>query len=268
MKTLEIEHLTKVYPAFTLDDVSFSVESGRIMGFIGRNGAGKSTTLKCLLGFVHKDGGTVKFFGKDFSENEKEIKSRVGYVSGGADYYVTKKLKTITAVTKRFYENFDDTAYRGYLEKFNLDENKTVKALSQGMKVKYSLALALSHNADLLILDEPTAGLDPRGRDEILDQISYLQKERGITVILVSHSMEDVARYVDRLIVMNQGEVRFDGTPKEVFRHYKELEEIGLAAPQVTYLMQELKEKGASVDTEATTVEEAAETIEKWLRQR
>ena len=102
----------------------------------------------------------------------------------------------------------------------------------------------------------------------IKKQISYLQKERGITVILVSHSMEDVARYVDRLIVMNQGEVRFDGTPKEVFRHYKELEEIGLAAPQVTYLMQELKEKGASVDTEATTVEEAAETIEKWLRQR
>lgn len=161
MKTLEIEHLTKIYPAFTLDDVSFSVESGRIMGFIGRNGAGKSTTLKCLLGFVHKDGGTVKFFGKDFSENEKEIKSRVGYVSGGADYYVTKKLKTITAVTKRFYENFDDTAYRGYLEKFNLDENKTVKALSQGMKVKYSLALALSHNADLLILDEPTSGSIP-----------------------------------------------------------------------------------------------------------
>lgn len=161
MKTLEIENLTKVYPAFTLDDVSFSVESGRIMGFIGRNGAGKSTTLKCLLGFVHKDGGTVKFFGKDFSENEKEIKSRVGYVSGGADYYVTKKLKTITAVTKRFYENFDDTAYCGYLEKFNLDENKTVKALSQGMKVKYSLALALSHNADLLILDEPTSGSIP-----------------------------------------------------------------------------------------------------------
>ena len=135
MKTLEIESLTKIYPAFTLDDVSFSVESGRIRGFIGRNGAGKSTTLKCLLGFVHKDGGKVKFFGKDFSENEKEIKSRVGYVSGGADYYVTKKLKTITAVTKRFYENFDDAAYRGYLERFKLDEYKTVNALSQGMNV-------------------------------------------------------------------------------------------------------------------------------------
>lgn len=118
----------------------------------------------------------------------------------------------------------------------------------------------------MLILDEPTAGLDPKGRDEILDQISRLQKERGITVVLVSHSMEDVARYVDRIIVMNQGQVRFDGTPKEVFRHFRELEEIGLAAPQVTYLMQELKEKGADVDTDATTVEEAADAIENWLR--
>jgi energy-coupling factor transport system ATP-binding protein len=119
---------------------------------------------------------------------------------------------------------------------------------------------------EVLILDEPTAGLDPKGRDEILDQISYLQKERGITVILVSHSMEDVARYVDRIIVMNQGEVRFDGTPREVFRHYKELEAIGLAAPQVTYLMQDLKAKGADVDTDATTVEEAADAITAWLQ--
>ena len=125
---------------------------------------------------------------------------------------------------------------------------------------------ALLTEPEILLLDEPTAGLDPKGRDEILDQIERLQKERGITVVLVSHSMEDVARYVDRIIVMNHGEVRFDGTPKEVFRHYKELEEIGLAAPQMTYLMQKLKEKGADVDTDATTVEEAAETIASWLR--
>ena len=118
----------------------------------------------------------------------------------------------------------------------------------------------------MLILDEPTAGLDPKGRDEILDQIERLQKERGITVVLVSHSMEDVARYVDRIIVMNQGQVRFDGVPAEVFRHYKELEAIGLAAPQMTYVMQELKEKGADVDTDATTIEEAADAILHWLK--
>lgn len=138
--------------------------------------------------------------------------------------------------------------------------------LSGGQKRRVAIAGVLAMDPQVLILDEPTAGLDPKGRDEILDQISRLQKERGITVILVSHSMEDVARYVDRIIVMNQGEVRFDGTPKEVFRHYRELEEIGLAAPQVTYLMQELKEKGASVDTDATTIEEAADSIENWLK--
>jgi len=206
MKTLEINNLKKTYPAFTLDNVSFSVESGRIMGFIGRNGAGKSTTLKCLLGFVHKDGGEVKFFGKDFSENEKEIKSRIGYVSGGADYYVTKKLKTITAVTKRFYDNFDDAAYRGYLQKFNLDENKTVKALSQGMKVKYSLALALSHNADLLILDEPTSGLDPVSREDLLDVFLTL-KDAGKTILFSTHITSDLDKCADDITYIRNGRI-------------------------------------------------------------
>ena len=186
------------------------------MGFIGRNGAGKSTTLKCLLGFVHKDGGTVKFFGKDFSENEKEIKSRVGYVSGGADYYVTKKLKTITAVTKRFYENFDDTAYRGYLEKFNLDENKTVKALSQGMKVKYSLALALSHNADLLILDEPTSGLDPVSREDLLDVFLSL-KDDGKTILFSTHVTSDLDKCADDITYIRNGKI-FASEPTDTYK--------------------------------------------------
>lgn len=138
--------------------------------------------------------------------------------------------------------------------------------LSGGQKRRVAIAGVLAMEPEVLILDEPTAGLDPRGRDEILDQIEKLQKERGITVVLVSHSMEDVARYVDRIIVMNHGRVRFDDTPREVFRHYKELEEIGLAAPQMTYVMQELKEKGADVDADATTIEEAADAIERWLK--
>ena len=140
--------------------------------------------------------------------------------------------------------------------------------LSGGQKRRVAIAGVLAMEPEVLILDEPTAGLDPRGRDEILDQISYLKRERGITVILVSHSMEDVARYVDRLIVMNQGQVRFDGTPREVFRHYQELREIGLDAPQVTYLMKSLKEKGAHVDVDATTVEEAADANAAWLKER
>ena len=138
--------------------------------------------------------------------------------------------------------------------------------LSGGQKRRVAIAGVLAMEPEVLILDEPTAGLDPKGRDEILDQIERLQKERGITVVLVSHSMEDVARYVDRIIVMNQGQVRFDGVPAEVFRHYKELEAIGLAAPQMTYVMQELKEKGADVDTDATTIEEAADAILHWLK--
>lgn len=138
--------------------------------------------------------------------------------------------------------------------------------LSGGQKRRVAIAGVLAMEPKMLILDEPTAGLDPKGRDEILDQIARLQKERGITIVLVSHSMEDVARYVDRIIVMNHGQVKFDGVPKEVFRHYKELEEIGLAAPQVTYLMQELKAKGADVDTDATTIQEAADAIENWLK--
>ena len=158
----------------------------------------------------------VIFTSEDFSENEKEIKSRVGYVSGGADYYVTKKLKTITAVTKRFYENFDDTAYRGYLEKFNLDENKTVKALSQGMKVKYSLALALSHNADLLILDEPTSGLDPVSREDLLDVFLSL-KDDGKTILFSTHVTSDLDKCADDITYIRNGKI-FASEPTDTFK--------------------------------------------------
>ena len=147
-------------------------------------------------------------------------------------------------------------------------EKRSPFDLSGGQKRRVAIAGVLAMDPQVLILDEPTAGLDPKGRDEILDQIGLLQRERGITVVLVSHSMEDVARYVDRIIVMNHGEVRFDGTRREVFRHYRELEEIGLAAPQMTYLMQGLKEKGADVDTDATTIEEAADAIVQWLKSK
>ena len=145
-------------------------------------------------------------------------------------------------------------------------EKRSPFELSGGQKRRVAIAGVLAMDPQVLILDEPTAGLDPKGRDEILDQIELLQKERGITVVLVSHSMEDVARYVDRIIVMNHGEVRFDGAPGEVFRHYRELEEIGLAAPQMTYLMQGLKDRGADIETDVTTIEEAADAIMHWLK--
>ena len=165
MNVLEVRGLTKRYPAFTLNGVSFAVPEGAVMGFIGRNGAGKSTTLKSILGMVHPDGGEVKVFGMDYAANERAIRRELGVVLGGIDFYPKKKIRVITDVTRRFYDNWDEGKYRHYLNLFAIDEEKRVDQLSSGMKVKYMIALALSHNARLLILDEPTSGLDPVSRD-------------------------------------------------------------------------------------------------------
>ncbi|MBU4440407.1 MAG: ABC transporter ATP-binding protein, partial [Firmicutes bacterium] len=156
MSVLAVSNLCKRYNQFQLDNVSFVLEQGTITGFIGRNGAGKTTTLKALLNFVHPDDGEILFFGKSFKANEFEIKQKIGFVAGGINYYPKKKIKTITATTRRFYANWDEQAYQHYMERFALDENKTPDELSAGMKVKYALVLALSHHAELLILDEPT----------------------------------------------------------------------------------------------------------------
>ena len=159
MNVLEVKNLTKKFPSFLLDNVSFSLEQGKITGFIGRNGAGKSTTLNALFDFVHPDRGEIRFWDENILENERTIKQRVGFVSSGINYYPNKKLKVISDITKSFYKDWDEAAYRRYMELFQLDEKKTPKQLSAGMKVKYALALALSHRAELLILDEPTSGL-------------------------------------------------------------------------------------------------------------
>ena len=169
MHLLEVQGLRKTYPAVRLEDVHFSVPEGAVMGLIGRNGAGKSTTLKSILGLVHPDAGRVEMFGREFSENERYIKENIGVVLGGIDFYPKKKVRTITDVTRRFYSNWQEEKYRHYLDLFAIDENKRVDQLSSGMRVKYLLALALSHNARLLILDEPTSGLDPVSRDELTE---------------------------------------------------------------------------------------------------
>ena len=168
MNVLEVESLRKVYPAFELKEVSFAVPEGAVMGFIGRNGAGKSTTLKSILGLVHPDGGTVRWRGEDVRKCEKSFKENIGVVLGGVDFYPKKKLRTITDVTKKFYHNWDEAKYQHYCKLFSLDSEKRVDQLSSGMKVKYLIAMALSHNARLLILDEPTSGLDPVSRDELV----------------------------------------------------------------------------------------------------
>lgn len=178
MNLLEVQGLRKTYPAFRLEDVSFSVPEGAVMGLIGRNGAGKSTTLKSILGLVHPDAGRVEMFGREFSENERYIKENIGVVLGGIDFYPKKKVRTITDVTRRFYSNWQEEKYRHYLDLFAIDENKRVDQLSSGMRVKYLLALALSHNARLLILDEPTSGLDPVSRDELAELLRRIAADR------------------------------------------------------------------------------------------
>ena len=219
-KVLEICGLCKDYPAFHLKDVSFSLERGRIMGFIGRNGAGKTTTLKSALNIVHPTAGELKYFGLDFAENELEIKRRIAFVSGGANYYPNKKLAAITAVTRSFYEHWDEAAYRRYLKLFNLDESKTPKALSAGMQVKYALALALSHGAELLILDEPTSGLDPVSRDELVDVFLSLADE-GVSILFSTHITDDLDKCADDVTYIRNGEIVFSLPIGELREKYR-----------------------------------------------
>jgi len=207
MNTLEVRNLRKVYPAFTLQDVSFAVPAGSVTGLVGRNGAGKSTTLKSLLGLVHPDGGEVRFCGMDTAEQEKAFKEEIGVVLGGIDFYPKKKLKTITAVTKKFYVNWDEEAYRRYMALFALDEQKRVDQLSNGMRVKYLIALALSHGARLLILDEPTSGLDPVSRDELVQLFKALVADGQRSVLFSTHITSDLEKCADAIVYIKEGKV-------------------------------------------------------------
>ena len=220
---LEIRGLCKQYPSFRLRDAGFSLARGRIMGFIGRNGAGKTTTLKSMPNIVHPSAGEVRFFGLDFASHEQEIKRRIGFVSGGANYYPNKKLAAITAVTRSFYDNWDEAAYQRYLKLFALDESKTPRALSAGMQVKYALALALSHRAELLILDEPTSGLDPVSRDELCDVFLDLADE-GVSILFSTHITEDLDKCADDVTYIRSGEIVFSLPLKELREKYRTVE--------------------------------------------
>jgi ABC-2 type transport system ATP-binding protein len=206
MSVLEVSSLRKSYAAFSLKDVSFSIGKGRIVGFIGRNGAGKTTTLKSLLNFIHPDGGEIRFFGESFADHEADIKQRIGFVSGGVDFYPKKRIGLITGITKRFYPSWDEASYAKYLKEFDLDERKTPSELSAGMKVKYALALALSHRAEFLILDEPTSGLDPVSRDDLLDVFRALAGE-GVTILFSTHITSDLDKCADDILYIKNGQI-------------------------------------------------------------
>ena len=220
---LYVEGLCKNYPSFRLKEVSFALEAGKITGFIGRNGAGKTTTIKSLLSLVKPDAGTVLFGGLSDAEHSREIRERIGFVSAGMTYYTRKKLRVITGITKTFYPAWDDNAYRKHMEDFGLDEEKTPAELSNGMKIKYALALALSHGADLLILDEPTSGLDPISREELVEVFLKL-RDMGKTVFFSTHITSDLEKCADRILFLRKGELKADADLNDFRRGYRILE--------------------------------------------
>lgn len=207
MSVVEVKNLNKKYPAFTLRDVSFKLEVGRITGFVGRNGAGKSTAVKSMLNLIHPDSGEITYFGIPLIANEREIKRRIGYSTGTACWYPKKKLKDIVRVTKSFYPDWDENAYRKYLEFFALDENKTPSELSEGMKVKFNILSALSHKAEVLILDEPTSALDPFSRDELLDIFGALRDD-GVAVFFSTHIISDLEKCADDIVYISNGRIK------------------------------------------------------------
>lgn len=275
--SIKLEHINYVYGEGTayekhaLKDINLEIPDGQFVGIIGHTGSGKSTLIQHLNGLIKATSGEIYYNGENIyadGYSMKELRSHVGLVFQYPEYQLFESdvLSDVCFGPKNLGLPEEEVKARSLeaLHQVGLKEKHYDKSpfdLSGGQKRRVAIAGILAMHPDVLILDEPTAGLDPKGRDDILDQIQKLHKERGITVILVSHSMEDVAKYVDRIIVMDHGCMKFDGEPKKVFEHYKELESIGLAAPQVTYVMQTLKEKGFDVDVHAITIEEAKQSI-------
>ena len=283
LMSIELKNITYTYSPGTayeihaLKDINLEIPDGQFIGVIGHTGSGKSTLIQHLNALIRPTSGSVLYNGEDVWEEKydrRKLRSQVGLVFQYPEHQLFESdvlsdvcFGPMNQGMSR--EEAEAEAKKALLQVGFKEKNfsKSPFELSGGQKKRVAIAGVLAMNPKILILDEPTAGLDPKGRDEILDQISELHKVRGITIILVSHSMEDVAKYVERLIVVNRGQIAFDDNPREVFSHYKELEAMGLAAPQITYIMHALKQKGLKVDPNATTVEEARDDILRALKE-
>lgn len=217
---LKVEHLDKDYPSFSLKNVSFAVKPGQIMGFIGRNGAGKTTTLKSIMNLVHYQNGKITAFGKDMMENELENKQRIGFALSELNYYPNKTIRQIMNVTKKFYKNFDERKFEEVSKLFNLNLDKKLEELSSGMKVKYSVAVALSHKAELLILDEPTSGLDPVSRDEVLDIFREIVKNGDRAILFSTHITSDLDKCATGITYIHDGSIIYTGTKEDFVKSY------------------------------------------------
>jgi len=282
--SIKLEQVNYIYSPGTayerqaLKDINLEIPKGQFVGIIGHTGSGKSTLIQHFNGLVKPTSGKVLYEGEDIwgsGYSLKDLRSQVGLVFQYPEHqlFETDVLADVCFGPKNQGFSDDECKERAYqaLAHVGLDEKYYQRSpfeLSGGQKRRVAIAGVLAMNPKVLILDEPTAGLDPRGRDDILEQIDYFHQERGITVVLVSHSMEDIAKHVKRIIVMNKGGKAYDDTPEKVFAHYRELEEIGLAAPQITYIMNALNEGGLTVDTKVTTVKAAKEEILRALREK
>lgn len=220
---LAVEGITKQYAQFTLKDVSFHVAPGRIAGLIGKNGAGKSTTLKAILNMIHLDAGLVRMFGQPFLDAEEQCKQEIGVVFGGIDFYGYKRLVDITAVTKRFYKQWDQAVYAHYMQTFELAEEKQLRQLSNGMKVKYLLVLALSHHARLFILDEPTTGLDPVSREELLQIFQNLIHGSQRSILFSTHITSDLDKCADDITYLKNGRILASTNKAAFLRSFEHL---------------------------------------------
>ena len=280
--SIELKNVTYTYSPETayeihaLKNINLVIPDGQFMGIIGHTGSGKSTLIQHFNALIRPSSGTILYNGEDIWEEKydrRKLRSEVGLVFQYPEHQLFESdvlsdvcfgpMNQGLSREEAEKEARRALAHVGFKEEYF---SKSPFELSGGQKKRVAIAGVLAMNPKILILDEPTAGLDPKGRDDILDQIQLLHKMRGITIILVSHSMEDIAKYVERLVVMNHGEAVFDDTPRKVFSHYQELEKMGLAAPQITYIMHALKEKGLDVDVNAITVEEAKDSILKALK--
>ena len=275
--SIEVRNLSHIYgegtifEQYALKNVNLTIGDGEFIGLIGHTGSGKSTLIQHLNGLLRASSGDILYNGESIYRegySMKELRSHVGLVFQYPEHqlFEVDVFSDVCFGPKNLGLSQEDVEARAReaLTLVGLDESfykQSPFELSGGQKRRAAIAGVLAMKPEVLILDEPTAGLDPQGREDILGLVAKLHREQGMTVILVSHSMEDVARYVSRLVVMNHGEKVFDGTPKEVFRHYKELEAIGLAAPQITYVVHALKEQGIPIDEDITTVEEARDAI-------
>ena len=221
---LKVVSLNKKFPSFSLNDVSFEAKKGRINGFIGRNGAGKTTTLKCIAGLSTPDGGTIYYEGRKLDHDDLTFKNNLGIIFGGVDFYLNQKLSVITDVSRRFYASWDEKKYQEWISFFSLDTKKRVKELSNGMRVKYSLALALSHHASLLLLDEPTSGLDPVSRDEVLDCFNEIAAKENAAILFSTHLISDLEKVADDITYIKNGKILYTGEIAPFEKEYVHVE--------------------------------------------